>query len=307
MQKKKLTVDEQIEHLKSKGIRFELITESEAKHFLKEHNFFFKCYAYRKNYFKHIAGPQKDKYIDLDFAYLVDLSRIDMKLRYFLLEACLDIEHAMKIELINDITENPYEDGYKITRDFIKKYNFNLTEIKPNYCNDLLKKYSKKEIPIWSFCEIISFGELIKLYQLYERNYPKRLNLKSTFLFSVRNIRNAVAHNNCLINDLNNTSKNPTNELSNVIATVGDIKNDLRRKKLKHYFLHDFAALIYSYHSLVKSDSAKTKRRRQFKNLFYMKINKNCSYCNGKDQIANEIMVSSAKFCYYIVKKFFQI
>ena len=48
--KPKLSVDEQIEHLKSKGVLFNIMDEEKAKDYLKRHNNYFKLTAYRKNY-----------------------------------------------------------------------------------------------------------------------------------------------------------------------------------------------------------------------------------------------------------------
>lgn len=54
-----------------------------------------KVSSYRKNYSKHPANsPRAGQYVNLDFAYLVELSTIDMHLRYLAMSLCLDIEHA---------------------------------------------------------------------------------------------------------------------------------------------------------------------------------------------------------------------
>ena len=65
-----LSLEGQIEHLKSKGVKFDIFNETEAKDYLTSHNNYFKLTAYRKNYAKHPDGENKDKYIELDFAYL---------------------------------------------------------------------------------------------------------------------------------------------------------------------------------------------------------------------------------------------
>ena len=80
--KPKLSLDGQIEHLKENGVRFNIMNEMEAKEYLAQNNNYFKLTAYRKNYAKHPAGENKDKYINLEFAYLVDIAVIDMQLRY---------------------------------------------------------------------------------------------------------------------------------------------------------------------------------------------------------------------------------
>ena len=40
--KKKLTIDEQIEDLKKKGVTFEIMCEEDAKKFLRYNNYYFK-------------------------------------------------------------------------------------------------------------------------------------------------------------------------------------------------------------------------------------------------------------------------
>lgn len=44
--KKKLTIDEQIEDLKKKGVTFEIMSEEEAKKFLRYNNYYFKLKLY---------------------------------------------------------------------------------------------------------------------------------------------------------------------------------------------------------------------------------------------------------------------
>lgn len=100
-----LSLEGQIEHLKSKGVKFDIFNETEAKDYLTSHNNYFKLTAYRKNYAKHPDEENKDKYIELDFAYLVDLAVIDMQLRYRIVHMALDIEHHAKLQLLRKVEE----------------------------------------------------------------------------------------------------------------------------------------------------------------------------------------------------------
>ncbi len=58
------TTDELIEHMKAKGIKFNITTEEDAKMFLQNNNYYMKLASYRANYDKHKGD---DKYINLDF------------------------------------------------------------------------------------------------------------------------------------------------------------------------------------------------------------------------------------------------
>ena len=93
----KLKVSEQIERLASRSVRFDVISREDAKEALCKTNNYFKLTAYRKSFDLDDDG----KYIDLDFAYLKDLSKIDMYLRYCLLEMSLDIEHFGKAKFMD--------------------------------------------------------------------------------------------------------------------------------------------------------------------------------------------------------------
>ena len=45
-------------------------------------------------------------YISLDFAYLKELSTLDMYLREIILKMTIDIEHFLKVKMLNDLQKN---------------------------------------------------------------------------------------------------------------------------------------------------------------------------------------------------------
>jgi hypothetical protein len=105
--------------MKGKGITFNIISESDAKSFLTENNYYLKLASYRTNYAKYTSGSKTGLYINLDFAYLKELSTIDMHLRYLIIQMCLDIEHYLKVSLLSHVESNPSEDGYELIRRFL--------------------------------------------------------------------------------------------------------------------------------------------------------------------------------------------
>lgn len=127
--KPKLTSQELIDKMKSKGIEFNIVDEGNAKVFLSNHNNYFRVSSYRKNYDKYQKGTNKGKYINLEFAYLVELSTIDMHLRFHIIKMCLDIEHFYKIQVLKDIENNSKEDGYSIVIEFLKREEWILDNI----------------------------------------------------------------------------------------------------------------------------------------------------------------------------------
>lgn len=71
--------------MKSKGIKFKEVSETDAKEFLLKSNYYMKLASYRANYEKVDAGKRIGEYKNLDFGYLQELSTIDMHLRYIVM------------------------------------------------------------------------------------------------------------------------------------------------------------------------------------------------------------------------------
>ncbi len=128
-----------------KGITFDLMSEAEAEIYLSDRNNYLRTASYRKNYEKHETGARAGKYIQLDFAYLAELSKLDMYLRTHLLQMCIDIEHALKVMVISDVESNTLEDGYSIVADFLDENPDVLGSIAQKadsiFTGDLIEKY----------------------------------------------------------------------------------------------------------------------------------------------------------------------
>lgn len=143
--KPKKSTQELIENMKSKGITFDVEGEERAAEYLKERNNYFRIASYRKNYDKRRFGANEGKYINLDFAYLSELAKIDMYLRFLIIKMCLDIEHFLKVQMLTDITENTNEDGYEIVKLFLSRNEWIKEDIfrkrQSNYVGDLINKY----------------------------------------------------------------------------------------------------------------------------------------------------------------------
>ena len=114
----KLTVPEIIDYCKNElGITFNLMDEEMAKEFLKKNNFFFRL----KQYCSTCPEQTKSgKYVGLDFGHLVELSTIDMFLRKLLLKMTIDLEHYLKVKLVNDCQNNPADNGYEVVEKFLE-------------------------------------------------------------------------------------------------------------------------------------------------------------------------------------------
>lgn len=286
-----LTVDEQIQHLKDKGIRFELMDEDSARNYLMMHNNYFKLTSYRKNYAKHPDGENKGKYIDIDFAYLVDIAVIDMQLRYMIVPMALDIEHHTKLQLLRKVEEYT-EDGYCIVQDYIDSlseqqkavFESEINRNKGNiYCGDIISKYDGN-YPIWAFLEVIPFGRLISFYSFCADRFADK-DMKNNFyrLLTCKEIRNASAHSNCILNDLKaRTASHDTNAgVTKALMSIKGMNTNFRKNRMSNARIQQIVTFLYMHKEMVTSDGMHQSEAkglqevmtRAYKNKDYYKNN----------------------------------
>lgn len=304
-----LTPSELIEHLESKGVKFELINKEDAQKYLEENNNYFKLVSYRKNFPKYENGENCGKYINLDFKMLIDLSIIDMRIRKTMLSIVLDLEHYAKVKLLSKI-ENNSKDGYTIVEEYIRdlkdknEYEYFEKELDKNktgtYCGDLVTKYNG-EYPIWVFVEIIPFGRLIKFYRFVANKLQDRKMMDESYmLMDVRELRNACAHNNCIINDLkSDTSKYMANyRVLNELAKTG-ISKKVRDNKLSNIRMKQLITLLYLNKNITTSEGIlkhQTDMLHELKN----RIEYHIDYYN-----TNQLVQTSLKFLNKIIDNWY--
>jgi len=236
-----LTAKEQVRHSEGKGVQFNDFSKTKAIRYLEENNNYFKLRAFRKNYIKGEDG----KYLHLDFADLVDLAIIDNRLRAILLEMAISVEHFSKVHLLK-VLQKSESNGTQVVTDYVNQLtpSFRETlesELDKNknslYCGNLYKKYLGNKIycPVWVFVEMVSFGQYLHFYEFCaKRNQSqnKELLRRLYLMRVVKDLRNACAHNNCIINDLRaQTNRDPNEEIQKVFASLGFSKG-VRSKHL---------------------------------------------------------------------------
>ncbi len=96
-----IPAERQVAHLAERGVRFDIMSPEAAVAFLRDKNFFFKVKAFAKCFstYRSPASEGYGRYVNLDFAYLAELTRLDHHLREHILSMTLDIEHYMKVHL----------------------------------------------------------------------------------------------------------------------------------------------------------------------------------------------------------------
>lgn len=311
MIKTKLSINQQIQDMKSKNISFEHISEQEASDFLKNNNYYFKLKSYGKNYDKYRISAKVGQYVNLDFSYLQELSTLDMHLRKLILSMALDIEHALKTRLLLDLSNNPAEDGYSIVQiyletDYTRKKDL-YDKIGNSAASDLIRKRKETgdNYALWEIVEVMSFGKFIDLYQLYYSTY-KSTEDYSSFLWSIKFLRNAAAHNNCLLNSLKapyNITIHKTKEIQSELAKIKVISSKQKDKWMSNPVIHDFICLVFVYVRLLKSKGTKQHGIEELGNLFTKRMLENKIYFEGNDTIV-ESYIFVAKITSYFCNKY---
>lgn len=301
--KNKLTVDEQIKDLKKKGVLFSIMNEEDAKKFLQYNNYYFKLKSYAGNY---PLNRKNNKRVNLEFAYLVELSKIDMYFRKIILDMCLDVEHVLKTRMLYDISCNDKEDGYNIVKKYFFAYPNTKREIikkanSYNFTSNLIEKHVEdEEFPVWSLVEFLPFGMFVELYTIYYQEYNSPNY--SAYLKSIKFLRNAATHSNCLLSSIaepkGEKKFQKTVQLTNALAKAKkEISEHARKKYMAYPTFHDFVALIFVYNDLLKVSANRNMRDRAMNNLIHFFCEEDGRVLRHKDYfMKNQVITEAYKF-----------
>lgn len=307
--KEKLTIPEQILYMQEHcGIGFQICEAEDAEKFLNESTYFFKVKAFAKDYPK---DKFTGKYYNLDFAYLRELSLLDAYLRKDIISIAVDVEHFLKTSLIRDLSGNPSEDGYSIMAAFFQKYPHVHEEIerkaKNSYCHDLVNKMESEGYAVWNAVEVLSFGQLSNLYRLYSIRNDGWNQKICNLLFPAKSIRNAAAHNNCLLNSLLHPYSAPqsplriTKQIDSYVSRIPELKKSKSRKtKLSNPVIHDFIALLFLFDKVCTSERTKFYTYKHLYKHFHGTFIRNAAYFED-----NATILSTYEFVVKVVDFFY--
>ncbi len=314
-----MKITEMVPYLKEKNIKFEKCKEKDAELYLRENNNYYNVTSYKNNFAKYQCGKSIGKYIDLDFAYLKDLSIIDYRTRILLFKMIIDIEHYLKIRILNSIEEINEEDGYNIINLYLDNdYNDEnfpkrvhdsiMKKVSNEYYKKIFSKYdldkAKKleNIPIWEFLEIITFGELINFFEFFTTHYDLEDKKYVFILREVNKLRNAVAHNNCVLSELDKKDNNhrPDILIINYLRNCG-IGKENRDNKLKNSRIRQITYTLYLFNIVVSSEGVKRNVNYEINKLFYERI-----ILNRKYYTTNELLKSIYHYFDKIIDKYYK-
>ncbi len=163
-------------------------------------------------------------------------------------------------------------------------FNSEISRNKDNvYCGDIIGKYDGA-YPIWAFLEVIPFGRLIHFYNFCADRFADK-NMKNNYyrLLTCKEIRNASAHSNCILNDLKaRTTCHKTNsEVTNALMKIKGMNANLRKNRMSNARIQQIVTLFYMHKEIVTSDGVHTSEakgleyviNRMYKNIDYYKTN----------------------------------
>ena len=193
--------------------------------------------------------------------------------------------------------ETEGEDGYAVVSDFISSYddtkldgslrNSLKDEIRrcknSPYTGGLIARYADLCFPAWAFVEVISFGLFLYFYRFCANRFDDREMLKEFYILqAVKSLRNACAHNSCILNNLRaerpqfKTSYIVTRELS----TIPGIGLDQRKSKMSNDRMKQIVTTSYAHREL--ASQGVSEHRAKSLAVFVQRMNRHVDYyrCN---------------------------
>lgn len=200
-----ITIEQQIDLLKKRGLVIE--DEDNAKHSLNNIS-----YYHLSGYFKPFQQKDDGFLKGTKFEDVLGLYYFDRKLRLHFSNALERIEKSFKTRFIyhvaltlgaNCLTENAAFEKHK------EKIDKNLKESKEPFIKRFNEKYSNQYPPVWILAEVLSFGDILNIYnRSLEAQNKKAIaeyyGIGWIYLYSwlenLREVRNICAHHSRLWN-----------------------------------------------------------------------------------------------------------
>ena len=259
--KGKQTAEQLVDKMKREmGVTFSYADEKTAEQYMRENNKFLRVASYRKNF----TRDERGHYVGLDFGCLMELAELDRQMRNILLALCLDLEHYLKVKLLADIEEDPTTDGYDIVEEYLDRHKSAIAQMELNaggvFTADLIDKYfhtgaggknSGRQIidhtdcPAWVLVEVLNMNHLLQFYEDYYESREKT-HLEGDITACVRVLRNACAHNNCILANFEAEQRPVPKEIKSWLEPWKD--NPLLTARP----LLEIACLLYSLRTLMR-------------------------------------------------------
>lgn len=231
------TICEQIEKLKSRGLKFR--NEGKAISYLSNISYYrLRAYTYP---FQDNSHPDHPFTAEFFFDEIIDLYVFDRQFKLFVLDAIEKIEISIRTQIIHNwamsngshwhLDSKLYRDKQKFERNG-KRLLDEISRSNETFIKHYREKYSTPEIPpCWMSLEVSSFGLLSLLFENLKWGQEKKaitkyfglndVSLLENWMHSFSNIRNICAHHGRLWNRrLSAHIKLPTHPVYGFIANT---------------------------------------------------------------------------------------
>ncbi|MCH5165038.1 MAG: Abi family protein [Clostridiales bacterium] len=286
-----------IEYLKKLNVKFNIIDEKEAANLISSEYPLNRLIEFASIFEQYKMTDKQGQFVNLEFAQLYYLTKIDERLRHILMKMCLEIEQKIKYILISDSIK------LKVARTFLTEY------IRSDY--DYLYRHYSKELDLFisgdenvytldKFLDIITFGTFVKLVRAFYQQYAQEIYHKKhasfeQYLSSVHHIRNKAAHNVTLLSELNEKRGLLNPQVSEYLAKHG-INSKTLKTNLSRTIVFDITSVMHLYCNLLSREQIKQNNKVWRKFVF-----KECRSYKKLFQ-KNEILKSAYRFSQKVVR-----
>lgn len=139
------------------------------------------------------------------------------------------------------------------------------------YSHDLAEKYQNRTPPYWCLCELLTFGPTIGFYKMcFSKNGPlsgcereaKKCKSIKNLLRSAQVLRNAAAHNDCLLSTLGKRLKSPSRSgVIKILKQNYSVAEGPLDAEKRVPLAVDLAAVLIAYDVVVPAGQSRNKAR----------------------------------------------
>lgn len=245
--------------MKSKNITFDKMDESQAMEIMRNRYSFYQLFSYTCLFETYHSTERQGQYLHLDFSQLVYLAEIDSRLGQVLMNMCMELEDVLKARLSYDV--NRVCDANRLVREYC---DVNKEYLQSTYTSENMDCFRYQEqgfeladVTFVTFLNTVQFGTLERLIHFFYQRYAEELYCVGyvpceAYLSSTRRIRNIVAHNNSILNKLNDRTDYQDCRMRAFLGKAG-IKNRILTTNLSRFVVNDLCAFFELYFSVVGS------------------------------------------------------
>ncbi|WP_026664630.1 Abi family protein [Butyrivibrio sp. FC2001] len=152
-----------------------------------------------------------------------------------------------------------------------------------HHCGDIIVKYDGA-YPIWAFLEVIPFGRLVSFYGFCADRFADK-NMKNNYyrLLTCKEIRNASAHSNCILNDLKaRTASHDTNAgVTKALMSIEGMNKNFRKNRMSNARIQQIVTLLYMHKEIVTSEGVHKKAAKDLQDVIARAFKNNDYYKNN--------------------------